>query len=268
MKIITAITTQKRKGRYNIFVDGQYAFPVSESTLIRFMLTKGMALPAALEQTIKTAEVEATANSLALDYLSHQMRTVQEVRQRLLQENLPEAAIAPVVARLQALHYLDDAKLADAFVRDDLLMGERGPKQVSARLREKGVAASVIEDALAGVKTSEWLAVAGRVAEKAARRNARRAFNDQRQKIRLALTQKGFTREQTEAALAALTLTKDEAGEAERLQQEAAKQWRLKRNYTGFDRRNRVKQALFRKGFALDDIDPVLRTLEDQTRED
>ncbi|WP_125702789.1 recombination regulator RecX [Lacticaseibacillus daqingensis] len=262
MKIITAISAQKRQGRYNIFVDGQYAFPVSESTLIRFTLAKGMELPDPLEAAIKTAEVEATANRVALDYLSHQMRSVHEVVLRLRQEELPQAAIAPVITRLKDLHYLDDARLAAAFARDNVLMGERGPKQVTARLREKGVAPATIDDALATITAGEWAQVAGRVATKAARRNARRAFHDQQQKIRLALMQKGFDADQSAAALADLALQKDEVGEADRLAVEAAKQWRQKARYQGYERRNRVKQALFRKGFALDDITPVLDALE------
>lgn len=53
MPKITAITTQKRRGRYNIFIDGHYAFPVSEQSLIQFRLSKGQELTPALEQAIK-----------------------------------------------------------------------------------------------------------------------------------------------------------------------------------------------------------------------
>ena len=35
MAIITNVSTQKQKKRYNIFLDGQYAFSVSENILIK-----------------------------------------------------------------------------------------------------------------------------------------------------------------------------------------------------------------------------------------
>ncbi|EPC72337.1 regulatory protein RecX, partial [Lacticaseibacillus paracasei subsp. paracasei Lpp71] len=38
MSEITKITAQKRRGRYNIFIDGTYAFPVSETTLVDYRL--------------------------------------------------------------------------------------------------------------------------------------------------------------------------------------------------------------------------------------
>ena len=41
MRVITKITRQKNNAeRYNIFLDGEYAFPVDEAVLIKFELTK------------------------------------------------------------------------------------------------------------------------------------------------------------------------------------------------------------------------------------
>ncbi|WP_461226833.1 recombination regulator RecX [Lacticaseibacillus suihuaensis] len=262
MPTITSISAQKRPGRYNIFLDGHYAFPVSESTLIQFMLAKGMAVDAQLEAAIKTAEVNAAANAVALDYLSHQMRSIKEVRLRLQKEDLPKSAIDPVIARLVDLHYLDDAKFAAAFLHDNLLLGSRGPKLAKAALVQKGIAQALCEQALAAVPADDWAAVAARVAAKAARQNAKKPLNDRRQKIRLALMQKGFDADQSTQALAGLALERDVAQEQTALEAAAAKQWRLKRQYDGYERRNRVKQALFRKGFELDAIDAVLTALE------
>ena len=44
MAKVTKIQAQKRKGRYNVFLDGQYAFPVAETTLIEFRLMNGVEL--------------------------------------------------------------------------------------------------------------------------------------------------------------------------------------------------------------------------------
>ena len=37
---ITSITAQKRPGRFNVFLDGNYAFSVSEDVLVKFQLSK------------------------------------------------------------------------------------------------------------------------------------------------------------------------------------------------------------------------------------
>lgn len=264
MSEITQIKTQQRKGRYNIYLDGQYAFPVSEQTLIQYRLAKGMELDDALANEIKQAEVTASANSIALDYISHQDRTVHEVKQKLRENDLPEDAIDAAVARLKELHYLDDAKYAAMFVRDNMAMGDKGPKVITNKLRQKGIFPALIEDALAEVADEEWLAVGGRVAAKAARHNQHRAFHDAIQKIRLTLLQKGFNADQITTIMAALDFEKDAEGEQDRLQHEAEKQWRLKHRYTGYDRKRRVKEALYRKGYDLDAIDAVLSELAKQ----
>ncbi|MDD6865190.1 MAG: recombination regulator RecX, partial [Lactobacillus sp.] len=44
MAKISKIEAQKRPGRYNIYLDGKYAFSVAESVLIKYRLMKGMEL--------------------------------------------------------------------------------------------------------------------------------------------------------------------------------------------------------------------------------
>ena len=44
MAKISKITAQQRRGRYNVYLDGKYAFPVAESVLVKFRLMKGQEL--------------------------------------------------------------------------------------------------------------------------------------------------------------------------------------------------------------------------------
>lgn len=44
MPIISKISAQKKPGRYNIFLDGKYAFSASEQTVAKFVLLKGRKL--------------------------------------------------------------------------------------------------------------------------------------------------------------------------------------------------------------------------------
>ncbi|MDN6040204.1 MAG: recombination regulator RecX, partial [Lactobacillus sp.] len=42
--LITKVSAQRRPGRYNIFLDGKYAFSASEKTVSEFVLLKGKEL--------------------------------------------------------------------------------------------------------------------------------------------------------------------------------------------------------------------------------
>ena len=75
MAKISKIEAQKRRGRYNVYLDGKYAFPVAESVLVKFRLMKGMELTKEQVQTITTADQQAHAYSKILDYLSYQIHS-------------------------------------------------------------------------------------------------------------------------------------------------------------------------------------------------
>ncbi len=264
MASITKLTAQKKPGRFNVFVDGKYAFAVSESTLIHFRLTKGMSLDDDLQAQIQAQEVIAQANTLALSYLSRQQRTEHELRVKLTEAELPAAAIDAAIAHMHALHYLDDAQYAQAFINDNLHLSDKGPAVVLAKLQQRGVAEALIHQALAAVADEAWLTPARKAAKKAAAQSSRQPFYRRQQKIRQAVIQKGFTPDLADSVLAELELEADPDDEADQLHQAAKKLWRQKRQYPDYERRQRVKQALFRKGFALDAIDTVLDQLSQE----
>lgn len=76
MPLITKISTQKRKGRYNIFIDNEYAFSVNERTLVERRLLKGTELSLEDIEEIKKAEADSQALQLAMTFLSYQPRSV------------------------------------------------------------------------------------------------------------------------------------------------------------------------------------------------
>ena len=74
-KKVTKIVAQKRAGRYNIYLDEQYAFPISESVMIKFRVFKGMEVDEQLQAAMIAADDVSKAYTRALDYLSHQFMT-------------------------------------------------------------------------------------------------------------------------------------------------------------------------------------------------
>ncbi len=78
MAQITKITAQKRRGRYNIFLDGQYAFPVSETTLVTYHLAKEMTLTEDMIAQIKVSEVVAMGLEIGLNYHASKLEPVKK----------------------------------------------------------------------------------------------------------------------------------------------------------------------------------------------
>ena len=85
------------------------------------------------------------------------------------------------------------------------------------------------------------------------------------QRLRVNLMQKGFDEVTIQAAIAKLDPQPDPEAELTMLKTEAEKQWRLKQRYDERTRKQKVKTALFRKGFDLAAIDDVLSELVDES---
>ena len=157
MPIITKISTQKRQGRYNIFIDNEYAFSVSERTLAEKRLLKGTELRLEDIEKIKKAEADSHALQLAMSYLSYQPRSVYEVLTYLNKQGISPEASQSAIENLIELNYLDDNNFARLFIQNNLRVGKDGPKSISSKLKQKGVANDIIQDSLYEVDDEEWI---------------------------------------------------------------------------------------------------------------
>ncbi|AVK62744.1 recombination regulator RecX [Lactobacillus sp. CBA3606] len=259
VKKITKIMAQKRPGRFNVYLDDKYAFPMSETVMIKFRVFKGMEVDEALQAELIAADDISKAYSRALDYLSSQLRTEKEVHDKLRDEDLDEGVIATTMQQLRELNLLDDAQYAAAYVRTVKATADKGPYVIRQKLRLKGVGEQLIDDALATqFSTDDRLENATAAAQKLVKRYQRQAFKTMQQKVRQGLMTKGFDGETITAAIAALALTPDADAQWDALVAQGEKLWRRNRKYPFSERRQRTKRNLYQKGFLMDDINKFI----------
>ncbi|WP_125605271.1 recombination regulator RecX [Lapidilactobacillus bayanensis] len=259
---ITKITAQKRPGRYNIFLDGQYAFPVSEDVLIDFALMKDQEVDAELKKQLLAADANSQAHQLALNYLSYQLRTIKEMRTYLHDHDVGADTIEKIIVQLTEQKYLDDAEYAKAYVRTNMALHEKGRIVIDRELKQKGVAATEITDALALYDTETTVENGTKLAKKVWQRQAKLAQRVRQQKVRQSLQQKGFTGDEITLIFEQLDFSVDPEDEHDLLDETAAKIVRRYRPLSDSKQRQKFKQALARKGFNFDDIN---RWLEDHS---
>jgi Uncharacterized protein conserved in bacteria len=137
MAKITKIQAQKRKGRYNIFLDGKYAFPVAEQTLIDFRLMNDVELTDEDIKEIQDSENINKAYGDAVNYLSYQLRTKKEIKDYLYKKEYHRDAVDEVISRLEKLHYLDDASYAKSFINTQLRTTANGPRLLNKKWPKK-----------------------------------------------------------------------------------------------------------------------------------
>lgn len=139
----------------------------------------------------------------AVSLLAVRARTERELRDALHQCAYSEAVIDRVIARMNEAGYIDDADFASQWAASRTGKG-LGTRRIVMELRQKGVDAEQIEQALGQIDEKERMESAVRAAQKAARGRELSSPAD-RQKVFAALMRRGYDSASAKKAIAALS---------------------------------------------------------------
>jgi regulatory protein len=145
--VVTALRATRRGG-VALHVDDAYACVVSESLVARWRLFKGRELSDGDVAEIRAAASAERVMGDAYRLLGHRARSREELRRRLLAKEHDDAAVLDALERLAADGFLDDAAFARSFASDKRHLGGWGEERIRRGLRELGVAATAIDEAL------------------------------------------------------------------------------------------------------------------------
>lgn len=259
MAIITKIAVQqKASDRYNIFLDEKYAFSVDEDVLIKHQLKKGMELDEFSLSEISYQDEIRKAYNMVIQYLARRMRSEKEIRLFLAEKEIDEVIIQEVIHKLNEYTLVNDEEFALAFVRTQLNTTNKGKSIVKQELKEKGISENLIEQALQEYPDEEELNKAIALCEKFVSKNNKDSTRVIQQKLEQQLLRKGFSYQTIQAAITETEMEKEEVEELAVLRKHAEKAHRKFSNLSDFEYEQKMKQALFRKGFDLDLIETVL----------
>ena len=174
---ITAIKQQvKRQDRYSIFVEGKYAFSLSEGGLIESRLASGQELDAGQLAALKETAGLDKAYGNALRYVVMRPRSEWELLQYFRRKQIDEAAAAPIMDRLRGLDLLNDAAFARAWVANRRLLKSTSKRRLILELKQKHVTEDIIRSVLEEDATDEREQLRTLVAKKRARYPDNRKF--------------------------------------------------------------------------------------------
>ncbi|HZM63901.1 MAG TPA: RecX family transcriptional regulator [Candidatus Saccharimonadales bacterium] len=146
---ITAITQQqKRADRYSIFVDGKYAFSLSESGLIESRLVSGQELTVAELTALKKTAGLDKAYGLALRYVAIRPRSEGELADYFRRKQVETSDAEQIMQRLRSFGLVDDMAFAKAWVTNRRLLKSVSKRRLRQELQQKRVASDIIDGAL------------------------------------------------------------------------------------------------------------------------
>jgi regulatory protein len=267
MGIITNIAVQPNsRERFRVTMQKEngeiYAITVDQDVLLQFRLKKGMEIDEnSLQEIVYADKVKKTYNQ-ALYFLSHRMRSEREVIHHLKKKGAHEDVIAEVLHKLRENKYVDDCEFALAYVRTQKQTAAKGPYVIRKELEKLGIAEEWIEQSLAHYSFAEQVETARSLYEKAKKQRTKQSARQWKYHVEQLLYRKGFPQEVIDQVLSS------EHDEKERQEWEALQyQGKAHRRYEKYDSplyEQKMKQALYRKGFPLEMIEQFLSQLKNE----
>jgi regulatory protein len=146
---ITSISVQKNnKERYSIFVDEEFLLGVSEQTLLKFNLAKGVDITHALLRKLQREEGRFKVKSYMVKLLGRRDHARKELFTKAIQKDYPKEVIENVLDELQDKGFINDRGFAEKFASDKSQLSKWGPAKIKAHLYKKGIPKSVAEQSI------------------------------------------------------------------------------------------------------------------------
>lgn len=194
---ITAIKAQlKNVERVSIYLDGSYAFSLTQNQLLELKLHSGKELSDQEVTELKQASDYGKLLERVMNFIMIRPRSTREVRDYLWRKKAEPDASGRIIRYLEAKGYLNDAAFATSWVRARQLTKPVSKRRLQAELMQKGVANDIIEQAVSTDEYDETSALQDIIAKK--RRQAR--YQDE-QKLMQYLARQGFGYDMIKKAL-------------------------------------------------------------------
>ncbi len=223
MPKITAIKPQKRKGRFNIYIDKEFAFGIDEDTLVQEGLIVGKEIS---ELEISELEEKGEIGKLyqkALHFLEYRPRSEREVKDYLKRKLATplrqgyggqaaedvEITVERIIKQLKSHNYLNDEEFARWWVEQRRnSRNPRGIRVIQSELYRKGISRKIVEEVINTENNEEGLAL--KAAQKQLNRLKKPKTSNSwelKRKLTAYLSRRGFEWDTIKTTVDALTST-------------------------------------------------------------
>lgn len=158
MKITEVSAQKKNPRRFNVFIDGSFAFGVDEETVVNFRLLPGKEI---FSSDLEKLQGEAAIGQLLQSiyrFFSIRARSEKEIRDYLRQisfkrkvkseKEISDLAIDQVIDRLKKKDLINDEAFALTWTESRRRSKKLGPRALRVELMKKGIERSIIDSVL------------------------------------------------------------------------------------------------------------------------
>lgn len=151
---ITDITEQvKNKGRFSVFINGEFSFGISDFDLLRLSLKVGQEISDEYLQEIISSLDESKCLEYASSLVTSKMYTEKNIRDKLKTKGYSTLSINNAINKLKEYKYIDDYFYAETYI--DETKHKFGAYKIRQKLYEKGVPSSIIDACMVEFENSD-----------------------------------------------------------------------------------------------------------------
>ncbi len=167
MKVSGLEPQARRPDRWNVALDGAYAFALDGAVIVTEGLTIGQDLTPDDVERLRALGAEQDLYAAGLRFLAPRPRSRAEVRRRLLRprpgHQPPDLqAVERALDRLEAAGLLDDRAFADFWVENREHFSPRSAHALGMELRQRGVDAATVAETTESERDFDRALAAGR----------------------------------------------------------------------------------------------------------
>jgi regulatory protein len=139
-RLITDIKLQeKRKDRFSIFLEHEFAFGIHQDVLLKSGIARGDSLSQEKVDAILKMELVRNAREKALRLLAHRARSKKELRDRLTQAGYEGQVVDDTIADMERLRLVNDSEFSVMYSRNRMITKPVGEFLLRRELQQKGI---------------------------------------------------------------------------------------------------------------------------------
>lgn len=258
MKHVFTVTklTHKKNQQYEVafkFPNGEiHVEDVHEEQVLSFRLVTGKELDEEQMAELKDSLGFGEVYQVAMRMVSAKPYTMSDLSAKLALREFDPEIVDQVLFKLAGLGLINDEQYAISYINHHIVMGKKGPSLIKRELLKKGVSQGIIDRHLSNFGEDVELEHATKLAISQVGKNRKYGAHFLKQKVLQNLTLKGFSSAIAREAVAQALAENEDDGD-DILMDQARKLYRKYSRYDGYEGKQKLLQALGRKGFSYDE---------------
>jgi regulatory protein len=148
VKISKIEPQKKNKKRSTIYINGDFAFGLSNEILLKFDFHEGDPIDENIIQNVLLEQEKQRIRERALRILAYRKRSVKELKTRLIKIGFDKDLVREIIEEFVRDGALNDDDFTEAFVADYTNLKPKGNIFISRELAKRGISQEAIQSAL------------------------------------------------------------------------------------------------------------------------